>query len=171
MTYTELSEIMDELGLSQTDAARLLSVDPRTFRRWISDTQEISGPGAQALRAWRRLNALGLPWSPDSLDLAEAEPDQIAAHRSHAIGLADLLLKVQSRGGASGAWEVDLKKKKATLGPIEVSFYRLSNGGFSPQSYTRRDNTPPDIQRDWVLIEDAFACIAAKLSELRTYAE
>jgi hypothetical protein len=165
MSPNEFATTMSELGLSQVDLARLLSVDPRTVRRWVADPAEITGPAEQALRAWRRLNKLGLPWSPDSIDLVETDPEQISLHRADAIDLANLLAKIQARGGSSGAWDVDLKRNKATLGPIEVTFYRRQNGGFSPQSYKRRDDVPANLKRDWALIEDAFACIANKLGK------
>lgn len=164
MSPQEFHEALNELGLSQVDAARLLSVDPRTVRRWVANPAEVTGPAEQALLAWQKLNRLGLPWSPDCIDLVQTDPDQIAAYRAHVIDLTNLLLRVQQRGGPSGAWTVDLEKNKATLGPIEVTFYRDSTGGFSPQSYKRRDQTPADAQRDWPYIEDAFACIATALS-------
>jgi hypothetical protein len=47
---------------------------------------------------------------------------------------------------------------------MEVSFYRLADGGFSPQSY-RRTDCEAEIQRDWPLLEDAFACIAAAVEK------
>ena len=163
MSPNDFAKTMIELGLSQVDAARLLSVDPRTVRRWVADPTEISGPAEQALRAWRRLNQLGLPWSPDSIDLVETDPEQISLHRADAVGLDNLLAKVEKRGGSNGAWNVNLKRNKATLGPIEVTFYRRHNGGFSPQSYKRHDDVPANLRRDWALIEDAFACIAKEL--------
>ncbi len=163
MTPKEFNYTLSELGLSQVDTARLLSVDARTVRRWVANPKEITGPAEQALRAWRLLNHLGLPWSPDSTDLAETDPELIAAHRAHAIDLTNLLLKVQKRGGPSGAWTVDLERRKATLGPFVVSFYRTATDSFSPQSYKRTDDTPTDLERDWPFIEDAFACIATAL--------
>lgn len=165
MSPNEFHGALNELGLSQVDAARLLSVDPRTVRRWVANPAEVTGPAEQALRAWQKLNQLGLPWSPDSTDLVETDPEQIAAHRAHAIDLTNLLLKVHQRGGPSGAWTVDLVRNKATLGPYAISFYRTTTGSFSPQSYKRTDGTPTDLQRDWPYIEDAFACIAAALSQ------
>jgi hypothetical protein len=165
MSPQEFNDTLGELGLSQVDTARLLAVDARTVRRWVASAEEITGPAEQALRAWRRLNHLGLPWSPDSTDLVETDPEQIAAHRIHAIDLTNLLLKVHQRGGPSGAWTVDLERSKATLGPYAVSFYRTMTGSFSPQSYKRTDDTPADLQRDWPYIEDAFACIAAAISK------
>ena len=41
MSPSDFAKTMIELGLSQVDAARLLSVDPRTVRRWVADPTEI----------------------------------------------------------------------------------------------------------------------------------
>ena len=158
------TDTLATLGLSQVAAARLLSVDPRTVRRWVENPAEISGPAEQALRAWVRLNEYGLPWSPDGVDLVECDPEQIARHRLHTLELDALLEKVKKRGGPAAPWVVDLEKGKVTLGALEVTFYRLPSGGFSPQSYKRRDDIKPDVERDWSLIEDAFACIAKSIS-------
>lgn len=164
MTNFDLSSALNSLGLSQVAAARLLSVDPRTVRRWVENPAEISGPAEQALRAWLRLNEHGLPWSPDGVDLIETNPEQIALHRIHTIDLDALLQKVNERGGPTAPWVVDLDKGKATLEALEVTFYKLPSGGFSPQSYKRRDMLHPDVQRDRRLIEDAFACIAKAIA-------
>jgi len=163
MTREEFDTLLDRLGLSQAEAARLLSVDARTVRRWAEKPAEMPGPAEQALRAWCALHRFGLPWSPDSVDLAQQDPEQIAKHRQHAIDLDALLTKVAERGGPAAPWQVDLNQCRAKLGPLEVSFYRLSNGGFSPQSYRRKDG-PADLQRDWPLIEDACAHIAQAIS-------
>ena len=90
--------------------------------------------------------------------------EQIALYRQHAINLASLIQKVQTRGGPAAPWRVDLKKRQATLGPVRVSFYPLGNGGFSPASYSRSDNFP-DLERDWTLLEDAFACISNAIAK------
>jgi hypothetical protein len=164
MSNFNLSDTLNSLGLSQVGAARLLSVDPRTVRRWVENPAEISGPAAQALRAWHRLHEYGLPWSPDGVDLIESDPEQVARHRLHTLELDALLAKVKKRGGPAAPWVVDLDKCKATLGALEVTFYKLHSGGFSPQSYKRRDDIKPDVERDWSLIEDAFACIAKAIS-------
>ena len=164
MSNFNLSKTLNLLGLSQVAAARLLSVDPRTVRRWVENPSEISGPAEQALRAWLRLHEFGLPWSPDGVDLFEGDLEQIAIHRRHTIDLDALLAKVIKRGGPSAPWIVDLEKGKATLGALEVTFYRLPSGGFSPQSYKRRDDIQPNVERDWLLIEDAFLCISKAIS-------
>ena len=88
------------------------------------------------------------------------QPEQIAIARAASMDLASLLNKVNERGGPAAPWMVDLKAGRATLNSIQVSFYRLPNGGFSPQSYCRSGDSVPDLRRDWTLIEDAFACIA-----------
>jgi hypothetical protein len=164
MSQIDLTKTLNSLGLSQVAAARLLSVDPRTVRRWVENPKEISGPAEQALRAWHLLHEYGLPWSPDGVDLVECDPEQIALTRQHAIDLAGLIHKVNKRGGPSAPWVVDLDKGKSTLEKLEVTFYKLPSGGFSPQTYKRRDKIKPDVERDRHLIEDAFACIAKAIA-------
>jgi hypothetical protein len=163
MTAIEFRDCLAQLDLTQIDAAKLLEVDPRTVRRWAEDNgADIPGPAEKALRAWQGLQKRGLPWRPGDDGTAE----QLAPHRAHAIELYELLLRVDKRGGPSDAWDVDLEKGQATLGPVRVSFYKLTNGGFSPSVYSRSDGNP-DIKRDWPLIEDAFACIAKAFAEQR----
>jgi hypothetical protein len=169
MNRTHLQTVLDELGLTQTEAARLLSVDVRTVSRWADDPTHLPGPAQRALDAWLRLHRLGLAWRPDGLPIGEDEPqelaEQIARYREHAIGLDAVLQKVKARGGPAAPWRVDLKSRRAVLGPVRVSFYRLPNGGFSPNSYSRTDG-PPDLERDLPMIEDAYACIARALADL-----
>jgi hypothetical protein len=59
-------------------------------------------------------------------------------------------------------WTVDRQRSRAILGPMEVAYYTLLNGGFSLATYTRTDGDP-DVHRDWELIEDAMFCIAKAL--------
>lgn len=160
-------DLLRELGLTQSEAARLLSVDARTVRRWAENPAEMPGPAEQALLAWRVLNQFGLPWAPGSVDLVKDASAYIAAHRAHSVDLASILKAVKQRGGPAAPWQVDLDVCRATLGPIQVSFQRLANGGFSPKFYRRKDG-PPDLQRDWALIEDAFASIAEAIAQERT---
>jgi transcriptional regulator with XRE-family HTH domain len=161
MTLHELQQTLLRLGISQTEAAQLLGVAPRTVRRW-SEGEEVPGPAAQALRAWIRLHERNLPWRPDSASIADDDEDQIARHRMHAINLSEILARVEARGGPRLPWTVDRQRSRATLGPMEVSYYTLLNGGFSLATYTRKDGDP-DVQRDWELIEDAIFCIAKAL--------
>lgn len=167
MDREELRVILDELGLSQAEAAGLLSVDERTVRRWLEDGSRIPGPAQQALRAWRRLHRLGLAWKPEDVPIGEDDTGefarQIALYRQHAVQLDALLRKVDARGGPKLPWHVDLEENEASLGPMKIGFYRLPNGGFSPSTY-RRSDQPPDIQRDLELLEDAYACIAKALA-------
>ena len=165
MTRTELLQHLDGLGLTQVGAAKLLSVGPRTFRRWVSVPSELPGPAEQALRAWLRLNRLGIPWRPDTVPLggidAERLADQIASHRRHALDLDAVIRRVRARGGPAAPWKVDLRRRVAKLGPMSVHFYPLTviAGGFSPYSYNRSDRHP-DIAVDRPLLEDAYVCIA-----------
>lgn len=162
MTLIELEQTLLRLGISQTEAAQLLGVAPRTVRRWL-EGEEIPGPAEQAIRAWVRLHDRKLAWRPDSTAIAEADPDEIARHRAHAINLADILARVDARGGPRLPWVVDRERSRATLGTMEVSFYVLANGSFSLGNYTRKDGDP-DVRRDQEFIEDAAYCIAREFT-------
>ena len=159
MSAADLQFHFLQLGLVPDEAAQLLSVSPRTVQRWGHGLQEIPGPAEQSLRAWLRLHERGLAWRPDGEAIATGDDAMIARHREHSVELDELLKRVDSRGGPAAPWQVDLERGRAMLGPLQVSFYKLRNGGFSPQSYRRTDG-PVDMQRDWPLIEDAYACIA-----------
>ena len=163
MTGGEFEQYLMRLSLTPAEAAQLLSVNPRTVRRWL-DGEEVSGPAEQAIRAWIRLHDRHLPWRPDSAAIIDNDQDQIARHRSHTITLDDLLARVEARGGARLPWNVDWDRGHATLGPIEVSFYKLLGGGFSLGTYTRKDGYP-DVERDIEIIEDAAYCIAQALKK------
>lgn len=170
MQQSEFRAILDELGLSQVEAARLLTVNQRTLRRWLEDDGVVVGPAEQAVRAWQRLHRFGLAWRPDGLPLGEDEPEeiakQVALYRQHAIQLDALLRKVKARGGPAAPWQVDLENCEARLGPMTVSFYRLANGGFSPSNYSRSDRRP-DLEVDGRLLEDAYASIAQAIATER----
>lgn len=163
MTPDELQEHLNYLGLDQPEAVRLLSVSPRTLRRWL-EGEEVPGPVEQAFKAWRRLHERKLVWRPDTVAINE---DEIAAHRNHAIELSETLKRVEARGGPRMPWIVDRVGCRAILGPMEVSFYKLANGGFSLANYRRSDGDP-DVQRDRELIDDATFYIS---KEMRKEAE
>jgi hypothetical protein len=162
MTPIELEQTFLRLGISQSEAAQLLGVAPRTVRRWL-EGEEIPGPAEQAIRAWVRLHDRKLAWRPDSAAIAEADPEEIARHRAHAINLAEILARVEARGGPRLPWIVDRERSRATLGAMEVSFYVLANGSFSLGNYTRKDGDP-DVRRDQEFIEDAAYCIAKEFT-------
>lgn len=158
---------LNELGLHQTEAAKLLSVSDRTLRRWTEETAEIPGPAEQALRAWLGLHRRGMPWRPDTNSRSAADPMQVALFRQHAVALYALLQRVDRRGGPAAPWDVDLKNHRATLGPITVFFHTLEGGGFSPSGY-RRGDRQLDEERDRAILEDAYACIARAFAEQTT---
>src|ERR1700676_2831150 len=163
----EFEAALDYLGVSPAELADFFQLNVRTVRRWAENPSEIPGPAEQALRAWVRLQRLGLAWRPDGMAIGERSPElaeQIKAHTRHAVDLDALILRVNRRGGPKAPWSVNLKAHQATLGDVEVFFYPLANGGLLPASYTRRDR-PLDLQRDWPLIEDAFACIAEAVAK------
>jgi hypothetical protein len=161
MTLPELRLTLSRLELTQTEAAQLLGVAPRTVRRWL-DGEDVPGPAEQALRAWIRLHDRNLPWRPDTESVVKDDQDQIARHRAHAIRMDELLARVEARGGPRVPWLVDRGRQIATLGPMEVSYYKLESGSFSLANYRRKD-ADPDVQRDWEAIEDAAASIAYAL--------
>jgi hypothetical protein len=164
MTKDELQQYLSRLDLTAVEAAQLLGVTPRTVRRWL-DGEDVAGPAEQAVRAWIRLHERHLPWRPDGTSVSVNDEEQIALHRRHAIDLADLMARVEARGGPRlSGWKVDRDRGRAVFGPIEVSFYKLLNGGFSLANYTRKDGDP-DVQRDAEIIEDAAYCIAQSLKK------
>jgi hypothetical protein len=167
MTANEFQKMLSYLGLSLAELAELLSVNNRTTRRWADDPTEIPGPAEQALRAWVRLQRLGLAWRPDGVAIGERSPERIAEqvklYQQHAVDLDALIQRVERRGGPRAPWDVSLETHQACLGPAVVTFYPLVNGSFSPASYTRRDRAP-DVERDWTLIEDALASVAKAVS-------
>jgi|SoiMethySBSTD1v2_1073268.scaffolds.fasta_scaffold627329_1 hypothetical protein len=163
MTSTELEQTLLRLRISQSEAAQLLSVASRTVRRWL-EGEEVPGPVEQAIRAWVRLHDRKLAWRPDSTAITEADPDEIARHRAHAINLAEILARVEARGGPRLPWIVDRQHSRATLGMMEVSFHVLANGSFSLGNYTRKDGDL-DMRRDQELIEDAAYCIAREFTK------
>jgi hypothetical protein len=169
MNSAEFRAILNELGLAQTEAGRLLSTNERTVRRWAEGSSAVPSPVERALLAWRKLNRLGLSWRPDEVMLSELNEDEIAKqillHRQHVIGLADVLERIRQRGGPAGPWKVNLKKRQASLESLEIGFYGMPNGQFSPSTYRRKDG-PPDLERDRALIEDAYACIANEIAKV-----
>ena len=163
MSNAELRLTLARLELSSADAAQFLGVTPRTIRRWL-DGEEVAGPAEQALRAWIRLHDRNLPWRPDEESVVQDDQDQIARHRAHAIHLDEILARVEARGGPRVPWLVDRGRQIATLGPMEVSYYKLASGSFSLANYRRKDDEP-DVERDWEAIEDAAACIAKAMKK------
>jgi hypothetical protein len=163
MSSNELANCFNILGLSQPDAAQLLGVSDRTVRRWLDDV-EVPKPVEQAIRAWQRLHARNLVWRPDTVAIVEDDQPQIAASRNHAIALDEVLRRVETRGGPRMPWIVDREGCRASLGPMEVSFYKLASGGFSLANYRRKDGYP-DVERDQEFIDDATFYIAKEMKK------
>lgn len=164
MTTQEFAEHLSALGLTPSEAAQLLDVSERSVRRW-GEGESVPGPVEAALRAWQRLNERCLPWKPDSVSIFEDDRDQLRRMRDHSALLDALMREVETRGGPSNPWSVDLARQRATFGPAEVSFYMLQNGGFSPSTYRRLDRAPSES--DKLEIQDACYCIAQEISRAR----
>jgi hypothetical protein len=168
MRPADVRQHLQLLNLSPAEAATLLGVGLRTVRRWTApddagDAEPIPGAAEAALRAWLKLHRLGLSWRPDANSLVSHDVQPLVLQQAHAQALADVLERVRARRGPATQWDVDLERCRATLGKMTVTFYRLREGGFAPQSFRRSDGLSIDLQRDQALLEDAYACIHAKL--------
>ena len=79
---------------------------------------------------------MGLAWRPKDhlIGLTDEEAaNQIRLLREHNIGLADIIARVQARGGPAAPWRVDLGNRVAELGDImELGFYPGLDGGILP---------------------------------------
>ena len=159
MDSREFRLALDQLGLSQLEAARLLGVKSRTIQRWVAGNPPVGEPAAQALRAWRRLAEHGLAWRPDGDPLESEDLSTLARQRQQAMGLDGMIKRVAGRGGPKKRWRVNLKRRRAMAGPICVMFNTLANGGFCPASYRRQDS-PSNRLRDSELIEEAIVAFA-----------
>jgi hypothetical protein len=93
------------------------------------------------------------------------DQDQLRRIREHDQLLDVLMREVGARGGPLTYWAVDLARQRATLGPAEVSFHKLQQGGFSPTTYRRVDRAPTDDDRRE--IQDACYCIAQAIARAR----
>ena len=166
MTSAELTARLEVLGLKQSDAAALLRVTPRAVRRWQSGEQPIPGHVVELLNVWKQLHDRHIPWGAALEAIWFGDDDQICRHQDHDRALVALLDRVRARGGPSAPWRVNLKDHSATLGRMDVGFYKLSSGGFSLANY-RRGDRDQDGERDRVLIEDAVAAFSEAVGEAK----
>lgn len=60
MSNLSLKDILDRLGLKQTELARLIDVSPRTVTHWASGDAQLPGPVAAYLRVLQQLPAKAL---------------------------------------------------------------------------------------------------------------
>ena len=54
----QLRNVLQNLGLNQSELARMLDVDGRTVRRWIKGESPVPGPVCVALHSLERLHDL-----------------------------------------------------------------------------------------------------------------
>ena len=69
MSPEELKLRIAELSLTQNDAARLLGVDPRTMRRWMSGEKPVSAPVIILLKMLKAV--------PGAADWLKANPQRL----------------------------------------------------------------------------------------------
>jgi hypothetical protein len=166
MTNDQFNMCLETLGLKQSDAAALLRVTPRAVRRWQTGEQAVPGYLVELLEAWRQLHDRNIPWGAALEAIWFGEDDQIRLHQDHDKALAAVLQRVRARGGPAAPWRVNLKEHSATLGRMDVGFYKLQSGSFSLANY-RRGDREVDGRRDQDLIEDAVAAFAAAVGKAR----
>jgi hypothetical protein len=167
MTNEEFAKHLAYLRLSVNEAALLLGSSERSVRRWTEE--DVPGPVAAAVRAWRELEARRLPWKPDSVSVMERDHDQLERIRAHDELLAQVMREVEARGGPANPWSVDMQRGRATFSHAEVGFHRLANGSFNVSTYRRFDRSPSDDDRPE--IADAVYCIAQAFACAATAAE
>jgi transcriptional regulator with XRE-family HTH domain len=163
MSPDELRAHLNALNVSRAEIAQLLGISKRTVTRW-AEGEEVPGPAAAVIRAWRSLNDRHLAWKPDSISVLENDEDQIERQRKYALRFNEMLKQVELRGGPTHPWKVNFYKSTATFGSSEITFHRLANGGFSISSY-RRSDRHPDLAIDMPLIQDAAFCIAQEYAK------
>jgi hypothetical protein len=166
MNRDQFNRRLEALGLKQSDAAALLRVTPRAVRRWQGGEQAVPANIVELLDVWRQLHDRNIPWGAAMEAIWFGDDDQIRRHQDHDKALAAVLRRVEARGGPAAPWRVNLKERRATLGRMDVGFYKLESGGFSLANY-RRGDRDQDGERDRTLIEDAVAAFAAAVSQAR----
>jgi transcriptional regulator with XRE-family HTH domain len=65
----DILQIMQELGLTQKQLAKLMGVHPRSVGRWMKEPETIPGPPRHTLIAWQKLHRIGMAWGPHMIDI------------------------------------------------------------------------------------------------------
>jgi transcriptional regulator with XRE-family HTH domain len=164
MNAHDFEATLKHLNLSQSEAAVLLGVTARTVRRWQRGETEMPVSVEHLLKAWSRLNAAQMPWTPDLQSILNEDNNQIELHNRHNLWLDELMERVKMRAGSNLPWKIDLEKFTARLESVTLTFYKLANGGFSPAHYRRSDSSGTDAIRDQILIEEGIVAFAEALS-------
>lgn len=155
MNAQEFRDSLQDLGLSQAEAARLLGVKLRTVQRWAAGRPAVGEPAAQALKAWRRLAERGIAWRPDGEPVEAEDLRAIAEHRR-----AELAEMLRRNGGPRGPWRrrwrINIERCRATSPAMVVHFNRLADGSFLPASYRRLEEAAEGAG-DRSLLEEATA--------------
>ena len=136
MSARELRDSLAWLGLSQSEASRLLGVKLRTVQRWAAGRPPVAEPAAQALRAWRRLAESGFAWRPDSQPVEVENLVALIEYRRAALGLTEIL-RLSAGQRDELRWRVNIARCRATCPTMVVYFDRLTDGSFLPASYRR----------------------------------
>jgi len=159
MNEREFRAGLDQLGLSQAEAARLLGVKLRTVQRWAAGRPPVAEPAAQALLAWCRMAERGMAWRPGDNAVELEDLVEIARRWHLALRLDESSYRIRAQGGPRRRWRVNLRRCRAVSKSMVVTFSRLADGSFAPASYRPLDG-PADLRRDRILIEEAVAAFA-----------
>jgi hypothetical protein len=170
----EFLDYLWQLNLSPTEAARLLSVTPRTVNRWLKNPHEISGPAEQALRAWIILKDHNVSWRPDCVPIPFLKEEEAEATyqiknwvaKKYNLRVINIIKKVKKRGELSLPWQIDFKKGSIKLEKTIEVFFKMPSG--KPRNvrrqlvifgYKRLDDQSADIKHNQYLIEEAVFTI------------
>lgn len=52
MTKSELRDALSDLGLNQSEFARMIGIDPRQVRRWVAGDTAVPGPVVVLVKLW-----------------------------------------------------------------------------------------------------------------------
>ncbi len=129
----ELQIWLDELNLTQIEAAKLLGITARTMNRWMSNSEEMTEPAKLAFKAWITLKDHNLPWQPDVTDICGDVSSEIGKLRNKSMGIKDIL----DLPALMLPWQINMRSKIVTLETVHLSFALIPDDeiGFVPINF------------------------------------
>lgn len=123
MDKEEFLKALELLKLPPKDLAEFLCITTRTVNRWIKRPSEITGPAKQAIRAWVKLESMGLPW----YGISKFNFDEDGVHKNikefSESNRDKIIEKVLTRSeDKTIKWRIDLSKNLIYLSFINIYF-------------------------------------------------